>query len=292
MAQATSTIRLLTWNIQHGGGARRTPWIALALVEARADIIVLTEFRSVRGGQIRGALADHGLSHQMLSAAADGANAVLVASRWPLQACSAAGPGRQGRVIEAYAPEIDLRVIGAHIPPPVHGGAGAGAGERQVAWRAVLHAARAGRSGHVALLGDFNCGRAGLDGTSFRHTALLGQLATMGYVDAWRRLHPSSRAMTWHGPRGASGRIDLCFLSAALAEGLRACWIGECQMEVGAEKPVEGHFDGAARLSDHAPVVVELSPDVLKTGAPAVGKAGSGGQKPEKMGSIRPVFGQ
>jgi hypothetical protein len=43
-------MRLLTWNLRHGGGARRMPWITLSLLEHKADVVVLTEFRRHVGG--------------------------------------------------------------------------------------------------------------------------------------------------------------------------------------------------------------------------------------------------
>lgn len=280
------SLRLLTWNIQHGGGSLRAPWICLALVEARADIIVLTEFRAARGGQIRAALADHGLKHQALSDAAEGANAVLLASRWPLEraglAMGAGGAGggdsAAGRMVQAQIPLLGLEVVGAHIPPPAPGG------ERARVWRQALLAARSGQAGRLALLGDFNTGRTGPDGSGFRHTALLGQLATLGYVDAWRRLHPAERAMTWRGPAGACARVDHCFLSAGLAGGLRAARIED----FGA---ASGPGEGRRRLSDHAPVVVEVWLGVDKTRAQAVGNLGREEQKGSKIGSIGADFG-
>jgi hypothetical protein len=57
-------MRILAWNILHGGSGRRLPEIVLALLGHRPDVVVLSEFRARLGGQIRGILADHGLSHQ------------------------------------------------------------------------------------------------------------------------------------------------------------------------------------------------------------------------------------
>src|SRR5690606_2890220 len=131
-------------------------------------------------------------------------------------------------------------------------GVGFGAGpqaagsERTGVWRQLLVTSRQRRAGRTVLLGDFNTGRRGVDGSVFRHAALLGQLATLGYVDAWRRMHPDGRQMTWRGPGGASGRIDHCFLSERLAPGLLAAKIEG----FGEGSGVSG---GPPRLSDHAP---------------------------------------
>src|SRR5438045_4049374 len=76
--------KLLTWNLRHGGGSRRTPAIALSLLEHRADIVVLTEFRRTTGGQIAGVLFDHGLRFQHSTDPAQGTNGLLIASRTPM----------------------------------------------------------------------------------------------------------------------------------------------------------------------------------------------------------------
>ncbi|MBZ0171544.1 MAG: hypothetical protein K8E66_04120, partial [Phycisphaerales bacterium] len=67
-------MKLLTWNILHGGGPERLCWIALALLDWAPDVIALTEFRARRGGSLRGVLADHGWPHQALSEAAASEN--------------------------------------------------------------------------------------------------------------------------------------------------------------------------------------------------------------------------
>src|SRR5690606_19418817 len=202
---------------------------------------------------------DHGLKHQAMSGAAEGANAVLLASRWPLEHVGSP-VGAAARIVQARIPALEMEIVGAHIPPP----GGAAGDERVRVWRQALLAARAGRAGRLALAGDFNTGRAGLDGERFRHTALLGQLATLGYVDAWRRLHPAGRQVTWRGPDGAAARVDHCFLSALLAAGLTGARIEEFGAGAGA-------LEGGAWLSDHAPVVVELAAGARKSAARAVG---------------------
>lgn len=262
-------VRLLTWNIQHGGGARRTPWIALALVESGADVIVLTEFRPGRGGQIRAALADHGLKYHAITAGGPTDNCVLIASREPLvSAASEPGAPESRRWLEVWLSESRLRLAGAHIPP------GPGA-ERTFVWRRLLEAAARWADEPVALLGDFNCGRTGADGRWFRHTALLGRLATLGYTDAWRAMWPDERAVTWRGPDGAAGRIDHCFLGPRLAGRLVGAWIDQSR----------ARWDGDAGdfgLSDHAPLLVELAPAAHDSALPTACAGPPNGKKTAK----------
>ena len=74
-------VRLFVWNILHGGGSRRIPHIALAILDARPDVVALSEYRRSMGGQLAGVLADHGLKHQLCTDPPGRKNGVLLASR-------------------------------------------------------------------------------------------------------------------------------------------------------------------------------------------------------------------
>src|SRR5262245_45388589 len=87
-------MRLLTWNLRHGGGAARMPRIALAILSHRPDVVVLTEWRRTTGGQIAGVLADHGLKHQVCTDPPHGRNGVLVAARTRIDGAAGARSGR------------------------------------------------------------------------------------------------------------------------------------------------------------------------------------------------------
>jgi hypothetical protein len=74
-------LKLLSWNIRHGGG-KRIANIIDRIIGHNPDIAVLPEFRHGAGGdRLREALHRHGLPYQVASAAPEKANGVLVASR-------------------------------------------------------------------------------------------------------------------------------------------------------------------------------------------------------------------
>jgi exonuclease III len=242
--------KILPWNLQHGGGSRRTPAIALSLLEHRADIVVLTEFRRTTGGQIAGVLFDHGLTFQHSTDPPKGVNGLLIAARSPLlvepDTGHAAAPAsvraaRQRRIAEVVFPDLGFALAGVHIPCD-----GRGSGREAVFQAALAAAARRRDSGFI-LIGDFNAGRHHLDeeGRTFTCTHLLGRLAALGYLDAWRRLHPTSRQYSWYSHEGGGFRIDHAFLSAPLAPRLTACWYSHNERESG--------------LSDHSALVLELA---------------------------------
>lgn len=273
-------VRILTWNILHGGGPRRTPEIALDILEQRPDVVILCEFRPGRGGQLRAVLADHGLTHQACasptptltprSASAapttpntpttapngartddPGKNSILIASRWPVEVLAedhgipdklrprwlavrlTPAPGLGGE-------EDALDLLGVHIPDDTRPTA------KAEVWQGVLSFAGPRAAGRCIIAGDTNSGRHRVDevGASFGCVTALGKLATMGYVDAWRRANPDSRETTWSHPFVGATRIDGVYVSASLAGAVTRAQLLHGPREA-------GH-------SDHSMVLVEL----------------------------------
>ena len=233
--------KLLTWNLLHGGGPRRMPLIALSLLEHRADVVVLTEFRRTTGGQIAGVLADHGLMHQFSTEPPKGCNGILIASRAPVRPVPpAASPSISRRLAEVAIDDFGFTLAGLHIPPDGSGSA------RDAVFQATVDAARRRQEEAFILLGDFNAGRHRVDeeGETFTCTRLLGEIATYGYVDAWRSCHPETREFTWFSHEGRGFRIDHAFLSRPLSARLRTCELSHRERESG--------------LSDHSALVLTL----------------------------------
>jgi exonuclease III len=143
------------------------------------------------------------------------------------------------RLAEVELPRMGITVGAVHVPPD-------GDPTREAVFQEAVETARRRRGEAFVLMGDFNAGRHRLDeaGATFTCTRLLGTLAAMGYVDAWRRLHPEGREYTWFSHEGGGFRIDHCFLSAGLSARLSACRYSHKEREMG--------------LSDHSMLVVDL----------------------------------
>lgn len=237
-------MRIVAWNILHGGGPGRLPEIALDVLDARPDLVVLSEFRPGRGGQLRAVLADHGLSHQSCSGESPTRNSILLASRWPMGGVEVGGglteklkPRLHAAVVEH--PVGPVGVLGVHIPDDSNP-----SGKAHV-WQAVLDYAKPRAAGRTVVAGDTNSGRHGTDDPAGRLGCVtaLGKLATMGYADAWRAKHPASRERTWSGPFAESARIDGIYLSETLASR-----VVEAELR---------HAPRESKHSDHSMVVVE-----------------------------------
>jgi exonuclease III len=253
-------MRLVTWNILHGGGTRRTPLIALRLCDLAPDLVVLTEFRRTTGGQIAGVLFDRGLVHQRSTDPPPGRNGVFVASRTPL------GPGSPGpgawaahRWLDVCLPALGATLTAIHAPD-THRSDPSRIQRQAAYWQHLVRVCASRKGSKHIIAGDLNTGRHGLDerGRTFTGTVFLGRISTLGYRDAFRIGQPYAAAPTWHSHTGTGFRIDAIWVSGCLS--------GE----------VSGAFhDASARAmseSDHAPVVVDLGSRAAASG-PGAGAA-------------------
>jgi endonuclease/exonuclease/phosphatase family metal-dependent hydrolase len=260
-------VRVVAWNIQHGGGPERFPRIVLALLDLRADVIALTEFRGARGGQLAAMLASHGLGHVLTSrphGASPHANGILLVSRFalvrlPSPEVPAAMEPRVLAARVAHPAGGDVAMVVAHVPDDTRPNA------KAAVWRGLLGFASAHAQQRTLLVGDFNTARREdiSIGRATRGVAAIGQLAAWGYRDAWTRpravpAHASANdpqvpttpvVASWRGPRGERARIDAAYASRALGPSLLRCeyaWLGEADAD-------------GRQLSDHAAILLEIA---------------------------------
>jgi exodeoxyribonuclease-3 len=249
-------VRLLTWNILHGGGPTRLPEIILSLLSHRPDVILLTEFRVTRGSQIRAVLADHGLEYQLTSRSIERVNGLLLASRFPLHPVIIPDAPGQGRWLGAELPEEDLLLGCVHVPDDTQGR------QKTAFWQFLLRAGAMWKARRAVFFGDFNTSRRGLDGgpKGQRCESLLKQFVAGGYTDAWRLRHPEEAEYSWFSHEGKGWRIDSAYLSEPLLPMLQSACYSQVEREA-------GHSDHALLLVDLAlPRSEETSRAKARTG--------------------------
>lgn len=209
-------LRILSWNILHGGGTRCNQ-ILSAIEEYDPDIISLQEFRH---GSSKPALLD-GLKSLGLetvyapetSSARE--NSLIIATRMPMTAESFPDDSIPAKAIKAcieVSPVIELNLIAVHFPHK----------KAQIPlFNALLELPQAWLDGHSMLVGDFNCGIPLIDSETktFYATQMFQQLLSDGWHDAWRERNPNAREFTWVSTRKSNGfRYDHALVTSALSE--------------------------------------------------------------------------
>jgi exonuclease III len=247
-------ICILSWNIRAGGGKRAAQ--ILAQIQAWGpNIVGLSEFRGTAASQwLAAQLAEAGYPFQLSSVNPDAParNALLLASRYPLQAISRpAMPSNPERWILAQVetrPPLTLGLM--HVPnyttPTL----------KYPYLDSVLEMVDGWDDGPALLIGDTNCVKRSIDEEKpspprfqREHDWIVG-MAERGWVDAFRHLHGDRREYTWYSHRNNGFRLDYAFCSPRLAPaiaGARHTW--------GTDDSRPERRDA---LSDHAALIVDI----------------------------------
>jgi exodeoxyribonuclease III len=246
-------MKLLTWNIRHGGG-KRLVGIADAIANHAPDIIALTEYRSVPGDILCGDLGARGWPHVVTTAPEGSENGICVLARTAMRGKHGqlVPPANAARWLDVEIPAYGLALAALHIPTASHVAGERAAKTKTQFWNAVLHAAKARAKTPFMLVGDFNTGAHRVDevGKTFHCAAHFGNLCEIGWTDVWRHQHPSALEYSWYS-KGKNGllmngfRIDHVFVTASLLPR-----IGECRYS---------HAEREAGISDHSIMMVEMA---------------------------------
>lgn len=211
-------MKVLTWNIRHGGKKKELNNITESLVTHNADLIVLTEFReTLNGSVISKQLFDKGWQHQYSTQPPKGQNGILILSKTPLVRATDASnlPKAAHRWGYVQLPEFNLFVLGIHIPGFND------IWDKRDFWEAVINFAQENIHNSCLIVGDFNTGlKKDCEGTPFKLSEYMIQLNELGWVDTWRHLHPEINEYTWYSNKDNGFRIDYIFAAPSLKEKL------------------------------------------------------------------------
>lgn len=249
------TLRLLTYNIRHGGVGRADA-IAAVIRDCAPDIVVLQEATRpdvVKTLAAEGGFSEHG-SHRGQS--------LGYLSRVPIARAVWRRPLLSRHAFLELAPaDRDVHIVGVHLSA-VH--AAWTERRRLMELASLLRTVRARQTGFHVLAGDFNTLAPGerldvqrlpprlrpfvwLSGGSIRWKTVAAVLAA-GYADAWRHLHGDAAAdqAGWTFPTWDPHlRLDYVF-----APGAHAGRVTRCEVVTTA---------GVAAASDHLPLLAELA---------------------------------
>jgi exodeoxyribonuclease III len=229
-------LRILSWNIQQGGGSRQLG-ITNALAQCGYEIIQLSEFKNNdAGSQIRSALLRAGYIFQFVTTAKSDENSVLIASKLNGESklFPNADPIYTHNIIGLEFPIFT--VIGVYLPHK----------QKHKLFSALTHFVQNSPK-PVIVVGDYNTGKNHVDqkGDSFWYQPELGAFEKSGMSDAFRHLHHKKEEYSWFSHQGNGYRYDHTYVSENLLTLVKKCEYLHAWRENG--------------LSDHSPMVLELA---------------------------------
>jgi exodeoxyribonuclease-3 len=242
--------RILSYNIRRGGSGREEP-IAAVIRSVAPDIVVMEEATQP---EVVERIARASGMQQWASRAG---KSLAFMSREPVASFAARQPAiSRHAFLEILPSTTSWRVFGVHLAA-VH--AAWTERRRLLELRALLRAVAAHEKGPHVLIGDFNTVAPGdifdprrlptrlralvwLSGGHIRWRTIATVLSA-GYVDSFRRLHPTDVGYTLPTP-DPHVRLDYAFVPGAFAGHVRACEIVRTA--------------DVARASDHFPLLLEV----------------------------------
>jgi exonuclease III len=227
-------LKIVSWNIQQGGGSRTLKIISY-LLNSHAEIIVLNEYKHNDNGiKIRTALLRAGYLHQASSHAPSGDNGVLLASKHKFSSTlfHKIDPKYDHCVVKGSFDAFDI--YGVYLPHK----------KKHILFDFFLE--NLGETPSI-ITGDYNTGKNYIDqkGNSFWYTDELEKLETQhNYIDAFRKKNGAVKEYSWYSHQGNGYRYDHYYIHPSLEPILSNCYYD--------------HKAREEKLSDHAPMFMEL----------------------------------
>lgn len=228
-------IKILSWNIQQGGGSRLTR-VMKALQEINAHVVVLSEFRNNASGmKLRQQALALNYRHQFVSHAKQADNSVIILSKLPgnSQLFPTSDPTYSQNILRI---EFDaFAVYGMYLPHK----------KKHQLFDFLLQQIQSDALPAV-LCGDFNSGINYVDqkGNSFWYEDEFKALLDTGCQDAFRALQGDVSEYSWYSHQGNGYRYDHTLVSDDLLPVVSNCYYLQSYRE--------------AKVSDHAPMVLEI----------------------------------
>jgi exodeoxyribonuclease III len=242
-------MKILSLNIQHGGGSIRHAGAARALsllawtLGHTPDIVVLSEWRDNTVGQgFLSIFREKGFTTATASRPVSGANGILIAARQAFKSRRITpGDSERGELLVAELSR-GFRLLAAYFPI---------SHAKAPFFRLCMTEAARARKVPLLLIGDLNTGRNNLDvegnGERFHCVDLFESLESQsGLIDLWRATNGTRQEWTWRS-RVNGFRIDHAFGNKVLVERFG---------------PIHSHYDHSPRemkITDHSALFVEFS---------------------------------
>lgn len=228
-------LKILSWNIQQGGGSRVLK-ICSQLIQFAAEIIILSEYKNnANGAKIRTQLLTAGYRYQNVSAATSDQNSAAIFSKLPSNHIlfPSADPTFPHNVVCSQYDAFN--VYGMYLPHK----------KKHQLFDFLLE--KTTDTKPAILAGDFNTGKNYIDqkGNSFWYTDKLKALEeSNNYIDAFRKINGNAKEYSWYSHQGNGYRYDHTYIHESLLPILKNCYYLHSWRE--------------EKLADHSPMVLEL----------------------------------
>ncbi len=227
-------LKILSWNIQQGGGSRLKPILKFIYTQ-EAHILILSEYRNNKNGAtIRAKLLEMGYYFQFVSLVGSEVNSVLVASKIPGNSKLFVDRKQAHDHSIICADFAAFRCFGVYLPH-----------KKKHNLFNILHEEMAYDKPSI-IAGDFNTGINNVDqkGSSFWYTDELKRLENFGMYDAFRHLHGEVKTYSWYSHQGNGYRYDHTYVHKDLLPVISECdYIHEAREQ---------------KWSDHSPMILKL----------------------------------
>lgn len=242
-------MRIISWNIQHGGGLR-----AAAIIEQiqnwSPDIVALSEFRATAASKsMAAALHDSGFLHQETTTDIENPtkNGLMIASKYPFKVHPVEGLlHEQSRWLHVEVDQLHpMHLIKMHVP-------NRDSGIKYDIHNEVVKQFEQLNSTCAIAFGDTNTGVPDYDEEAKFFNRKEGQwcndIRNVGWSDVWRKRNPQTKEYTWYTHQGVGFRLDQLFASSKGEELVKSV-----------------HYDWGTPTtesnrgpSDHAAIVIDL----------------------------------
>ena len=231
-------MKILTFNIQHGGGTRVSA-ILESILDHNPDILVLTEFRQNKNAAIiKNNLYKSGYIYSSSSSLNPKQNSVFIASKFHFVASLFPLELKEDTHRALFAQFQDINILGVYFAQK----------ELKINLFNFINNNFINLSNNNGLvIGDFNTGNFYEDekNTTFSCTHQFNELKVNGLVDSWRSRNKNIKEFSWYSHAGNGFRIDHIFSTATINDRIKNIYYS--------------HNEREQKISDHSAMIVEIA---------------------------------
>lgn len=229
-------MKIMTFNIRHGGGTRGNQ-ILESVLSHNPDTVVFTEYRENKNGLfLRNSLAANGYLAFSCSSIKPKENSVAIASKAPFVATTFPLELEKHSQRALLASFEGLSILGVYFAQNQ---------DKRPLFDFINDRSKEVFEVNGVVIGDFNTGKHYLDESkkTFHCVKEFEQLERNSLIDSWRSRNPETREFSWYSSAGNGFRIDHIFSTPELDSKLSRVYYSHDERENG--------------VSDHSILIAE-----------------------------------